>query len=163
MPRSFRTLSLITIFVLALCVTGFASAQPAKVAALQATATPIDPGQVVKLDFGTAVTTPLNKDDVSYRYFSFKGKANQLVTVTVQKLTGNLGLKIDVRSQSDADLIYGGGDFFEASTLTVKLPQDGNYRVNLIESDPGAGDFEAGTVSVMVAEAKPVAAATATK
>jgi len=47
-----------------------------------------------------------------------------------------------------------------STDLVVKLPQDGNYKVRVDITDPGAGDSKAGTVSVEVNTGTPAAAAT---
>ncbi len=157
--RSFGVLSLalVLLFGLLLSATGFAAARPAIVPGAQATtaatATVIDPEAEVKLEMGKAVTTPLDQDAVPHRYFTFKGQANKMAVVTVQKLKGNLSFKLSVTSQGSQEVGYAGGQFIETSTLIVKLPMDGNYSISVSADKPGAGDFEAGEVSVVVNDA----------
>lgn len=139
-------------------VTGRNSAAPAQATAA-ATATPIDPGEAVALTLGKAFTSPLDKDQVSYRKFTFNGTANQVANVIVTRLTGNLAFKVTVRSQGDIELGYAEGAFLNTAVLTIKLPQDGNYNVKVESDDPGAGDFQAGSFSILVA---PVSTAAAT-
>lgn len=160
--RSFRLISATAAITLTLGLGGWASAQSARSAssdhvAAQAatpaeTATPIDPEQPVALTLGTATTSPLDNDQVPYRYFTFKGKANELVNVTLQLLTGNLSFKLYVNNQAGDEIGYGEGDFVTSMVLTLKLPQDGNYQLQVKSADPGAGDFAAGTFSILVAD-----------
>jgi hypothetical protein len=156
--------------VLTISVAGFASAQsiPFRQAHLQATeeATP-EPTQVnvdepVPIDIGKSATTPIDEDLMQYRYYTFSGKANQVVTISVQRMTGNFAIDIAVRSQSDVELARAYGDWTEGMSVTVRLPQDGKYTVRISHSKPGAGDFAAGTVSISVTEGTGSAAATAT-
>ncbi|MCC7447273.1 MAG: PPC domain-containing protein [Anaerolineae bacterium] len=170
--RSFRLFSLSLLLMALLGIVGLASAQtiltvPHQMVRLQATveATPIDPGEPLPLQAGKAATSPLDNDAIPYRTFSFSGKANQVVAVTVQRTAGNFGFQVHINSQSDVELAEANSTFAEAITFTIKLPQDGNYRIRVSSSDPGSGDFEAGTVSVTVGDApKPAtpAATTAT-
>jgi hypothetical protein len=163
--RSFRTLSLALAFFVTLGIASFASAKSSQSPNLQATeaatATPIDPETIVPLTLGTAFTSPLDADAVTYRYASFKGKANELVNVTVSILTGNMSFKFKVFNQGGDEIAYAEGTFVTSNTATIKLPQDGNYKVEIDKADPGSGDFAAGTVSVLVNDA-PVATAVAT-
>jgi hypothetical protein len=157
--QSFRLISLMLAFVLTIGVAGLASAQQAEIAsgsriALQATEepTPIDIDTPIVLTLGKSETTPLDNEAVGYRNFGFAGKANQVVTVSVQQLTGNLSFYVSLLDQSDDELANASGKFLQLVTLTVKLPQDGNYRIRVDQRDPGAGDFAAGSVSVTVNE-----------
>lgn len=164
--RTIRTLILAALFSVALAVSSVASARPPLSTLTQATtATPMDSSQPVKLEFGKAFETLFDGADLYAAYFQFKGKANQLIDVTVDKTAGTFAYTVRVISQSDVDLAYLGGTFVESLKTTVKLPQDGNYRITVTADKPGAGDLEKGTVKVLVDEAKkPVpAAATATK
>jgi hypothetical protein len=165
--RSFRTLSLTLAFFVTLGIASFASAKPSQSPNQQATeaatATPIDPETVVPLTLGKAFTSPIDADNVTYRYLSFKGKANELVNVTVSVLTGNMSFKFKAFTQGGDEIAYSEGTFVTTNTATIKLPQDGNYKIEVDKADPGSGDFAAGTISVLVNDAPaatPAAAAT---
>ncbi len=164
--RAFRLTSLIVFCVLMLSIVGLAAAQQAPIvnskAALQSTEspTPIDIDTPVPLKVGSPFTTPLDNQDLTHRLFSFSGKANDIITISGQRLTGNFGFKIDVTSQNDVELGYAGGGFLQAANVIVKLPQDGNYKVRLDEGDPGSGDFSAGTVSVWITQGMPAGSPT---
>jgi hypothetical protein len=165
--RTSRLATLALALILTLGVVGIVSAQSSplpKPGAIwqQATETPtIDPDTPVALTLGTAATTPLDNQDVAYRMFTFSGKANQIMSVTAQLVSGNMGLDLTVTSQNDVELARATGGFLQSFTLTVKLPQDGKYTVQIRSGNPGAGDFAAGSASVTVAEAKAIPAATA--
>ena len=167
--RSFRWLTFVMIAGLTLGMVSLASARNVPLsqshrAQAQATEepTPINPDEPVKITLGPeGGTTPIDNENLSYRVFSFSGKANQLVQVTIQRTAGNFSFHAYISSQSDVQLAEADGDFLESATLVVKLPQDGNYRIRVNSGNPGAGDFEKGSVSVSAAEAKPMAAATA--
>ncbi|MHB8628153.1 MAG: hypothetical protein ACYDBJ_12840 [Aggregatilineales bacterium] len=170
--RLFHLVSATAALTLTLGLGGWASAQSAasvpvgRVAAQAATpaetATPIDPDQPVALTPRKAFISPLDNDQIPHRNFTFKGKANELVTVGVQLLTGNLSFKLYVNNQAGDEIGYGEGTFVTAMTLTVKLPQDGNYQLEVKSADPGAGDFAAGTFSITVGDA-PAGTATPSK
>ncbi len=171
--RSFRFFSLVLALLLTVGVAGLASAQSnppqQPVAHFQATqAATVEPTAVnvdepVPLDIGKSATTPIDEDLMQYRIYVFNGKANQIVNVAVQRMTGNFALDIAVRSQSDVDLARAYGDWTEGMSLTVRLPQDGKYTVRINHSNPGAGDFKAGSVSISLTEAQATAAPTASK
>jgi hypothetical protein len=161
--RVFRTVSLVVVLLLGLAAVTVASARPAPAPFRQATAAPVDPDEPVALTLGKAVVTPIDDQNITHRVFTFKAKANQLIAVSAQTMKGNFMLSGAVSSQNDVEIarVYGG--FMQSFTLVVKVPQDGTYRYRINEDTPGAGDFEAGEISVLVEEAKPAAAATATK
>jgi hypothetical protein len=114
-------------------------------------ATPIDYDTPVALEMGKAATTPLG-GDVPYRNYTFKGKANQYVEIVTQKVGGNMSLRVRLFDQSDSELATLWGGYMEKVVLTTKLPQDGKYKLVIESGDPGGGDLEAGSVSVMVSE-----------
>src|SRR5436305_2047403 len=96
--HSFRWISFVLVVGCMFSLVSFASArsistsQPRQIAA-QATeeATPIDYEADVKIKVGDAAfVSPMDKDNVPYRNVTFSGKANQLVQLTVQKLSGNM-------------------------------------------------------------------------
>ncbi len=174
---SFRMFSLTAALALTLGLTGYASAhsalstnsktsmQQATSAATEAeteaaTAAPIDPDQPVALTLGKAATTPLDQNDVPHRIFTFKGKADELISVSVSVLSGNMSYDVTVNDQSSSEIAKANGSFVVASMFTIKLPQDGNYTVRVTADDPGAGDFAAGSVSVLAAQATASAQAT---
>lgn len=162
--KSFRLVSLLVAFLLTLSAVGLASARPTPTApALQTTATPIDPSEVVKLTSGQEFTSPLDKDNIPNGTFSFKGQANHRVTVTVKLLTGNMSVKVYINNQADSEIGYAEGIFVDTVTLTLKLPQDGNYTAKVLAEDPGSGDFAAGTFSIVVNDTPVAATAVATK
>jgi len=164
---TFRTFSLAAALALTLGLGGYASAHSAissgtmQQATEAATATPIDPDQPVALTLGQAATSPLDKDNVPHRIFTFKGKANELVNLTVKVTSGNMAYDVTLSSQNGDELGKESGGFIVASMLTVKLPQDGNYTFRIDADDPGSGDFAPGNISVMVADAA-ASSATAT-
>jgi len=162
--RSFRIVSLAAALAITVGIGSLASAQdlPAR-QALQDTPAPteVDIDTALPLTIGTAVTTPLDKDIYFHRNFTFNGKANDLMIVTATHLTGNYGFDLTVTSQNDVTLASATGGFMVIGTLTVKLPQDGNYKIRVDIIDPGAGDSAAGTLSVVVNPWKAPAAATA--
>ncbi len=167
---SFRFSSLVLALLLTIGVAGFTSAQSippqqpvTRAQAIQqasAEPTQVNVDEPVPLDIGKSATTPIDEDLMQYRIYVFNGKANQVVNVSVQRMTGNFALDISVVSQSDNELARAYGNWTEGMSLTVRLPQDGKYRVRINHSTPGAGDFQAGTVSISLAEAKAGAAAT---
>ena len=168
--RSFRIVSVTAVMVLTLGLTTWVSAQPAshKSRALQAatvsfTPTPIDVSIPVPLTMGQEAQSPLDSETVYQRLFKFKGTANQLVTVTSRVITGNLSLRIGITDQAGAEIASMEGKFVIMSQLTIKLPQDGNYVINVGKGDPGSGDFEPGTIGVSVAPASMGDAATSPK
>jgi len=171
--RSFRLVSAAAALALILELGGWATAQSATSAApvramAQAatpaeTATPIDPSQPVELTLGKSFTSPLDNDQVPYRMFTFKGKANVVVNVNVQLLSGNFSFQLYIKTQAGDQIGYAEGSFVSAMVLTVKLPQDGNYQLQVQHADPGSGDFAAGTFSVSVGDAPPPVAVTPTK
>src|SRR5438067_2063723 len=118
--RSFRLTSLLVFCVLMLSIVGLAAAQQAPIvnskAALQSTEAPtaIDVDTPVALKAGSAFTTPLDNQDLNHRFFSFSGKANDIITISAQRLTGNFGFKLDVTSQNDVELGYAGGGFLQS-------------------------------------------------
>ncbi len=164
--RSFRTISLSLALLLTLSAVTFASAKSSRAPTLQATeaatATPIDPEQKVALKIDTPYTSPLNADSMTYRYFTFKGKANALVNVTVNILTGNMAFHLKINNQSGEQIGSVEGGFITAVSTTLKLPQDGNYGIEIDKADPGSGDFAAGTFSIVVNDAPPAPTAAAT-
>jgi hypothetical protein len=158
-----RILALALVFTLGLVslVSAQSSPLPRPGALLQAQETPtIDPETPVVLTLGKAVTTPIDDQELTYRKFTFSGKANQAISVEAQLQSGNMGLDVAVSSQNDVELARATGGFLQSLAVTVKLPQDGNYDIRLTYANPGSGDFEAGTVSVMVSEAMAAEAAT---
>ncbi len=163
--RSFRTISLIAVLGVLLCLASLASAQnlsPERAAQSTPAATAtIDPDAVVKLTIGQAIITPLDKDNIDHRKFSFSGKANDIMTITGKMMTGNFGFSIDINSQNGVTLSSVNGSFLQQSSLTVKLPQDGNYEIDLHIQDPGSGDSTPGTMSVWVTSGTPTMSATA--
>jgi hypothetical protein len=168
--RLFRFIGLVFALAFTLGAAGFVSAHsgPAQSGKALLQATPdatevIDPSIPVKLDINKAATTPLDDDAIGFRVFTFKGKANQILSVTVQRITGNLSTDITINSQSDTELAHAGGYFAESITLTVRLPQDGNYTIRVSHDIPGAGDFAAGSVSVLVSDGTAAAVPTAAK
>ncbi len=162
--HSFRFVSLVLALILTIGVAGLASAQnvpPQQPAApYQATTaatvepTVIDPDVPVPLTIGQSTTTPIDEENVEYRLFTFSGKANQVVNIAFQRTSGNFAMDVTVLSQSDVEMARVYGDWLDAFTLIVRLPQDGTYRVRLNHSKPGVGDFAPGTVSVSLSEAK---------
>jgi hypothetical protein len=167
LTRTSHLATLALALILTLGLVGIVSAQsvplPQPGALLQATEVPtIDPETPVVLTLGKAVTTPLDNQDVSYRIFTFSGKANQLMSISAQVMSGSMGVDLTINSQNDVELARVSGGFLQVFNLTVKLPQDGKYTLRLSSENPGAGDFEAGSVSVTVDNAKaatPTAAA----
>jgi hypothetical protein len=163
--RSFRLVSATATLALVLGLGGWASAQSAlsaqpvrgaaQAATAAETATPIDPSQPVELTIGQLFISPLDNDQVPYRMFTFKGKANEVVNVSVRVLTGNLSTQLYTKNQAGDQIGYAEGSFVSAMALTVKLPQDGNYQLQVQHADPGAGDFAAGTFSVGVSDVPP--------
>ena len=165
LTKSFRMVGLLIALLLTLSAVGLASARttptmPTLQATADVTATPIDPNAVVKLTIGTEFTSPLDKDVVINRILSFKGQANHRMTVTIKLLTGNMSVKAYVNTQTDTEIGYAEGIFVDTMSLTLKLPQDGNYTIKVVPGDPGAGDFAAGTFSVVVNDALAITAAT---
>ena len=168
--RSLRLMGLVIALVFVLGAAGYVSAHSGPVVTGKALfqATPdateaIDPNEPLKLDINKAATTPLDDNLIPYPTLSFKGKANQILSITVQRVTGNLSTDVTITSQTDTELARASGYFAESITLTVKLPQDGNYTIRITHDTPGSGDFEAGTVSVLVSDGKAAAAPTAAK
>jgi hypothetical protein len=163
-----RTVRLIVFFLvlaLTLGLSGFVSAstKPSDtMLAFQTTEepTPVNIDEPIVLIPGQGVTISLDAENLPYRNFSFTGKANQIMTIMAQRITGNFGLHISIVSQTDAELASASGEFLNMVYLIVKLPQDGKYRIRLDKIDPGGGDFEAGDVSVTASEGTPMAAAT---
>ncbi len=167
--HSFRVLSLVLAVAFILGLTGLANAKATPghqetMLALQETpaATPIDVDAPVALEMGKAATTPLSQD-VSHRYFKFAGKANQLVSLAIVKLSGNLTVKSSLIDQAGSEIANFYGLYMTQFSLTTKLPQDGNYQVYVTYDNPGSGDFAPGEVSVMVSEATAQAAPTPAK
>ena len=161
--KSLRTLVLAAVFAATLGVSGVVAAQPSVPLAIQAaTPTPIDSGTPVKLEMGKPFETYFDGQDLYAAYFQFSGKANQLVEVTVEKTKGSFGFTAYISSQNDVELAQVSGTFIDSATVAVKLPQDGNYKIQVHSDKPGAGDLEPGTVKVTVGEKKATPATVAT-
>jgi hypothetical protein len=165
MNKSIRTLTLAAVFAVTLGVSGVVAAQPPRPVAVQAgTPTPIDSSAPVKLELGKPFETYFDGQDLYSAYFQFSGKANQLIEVTLEKTKGSFGITAYVSSQNDVELADIHGAFLDSASVTVKLPQDGNYKIQIQSDKPGAGDLEPGSLKVTVSEKKkaaPAAAATA--
>lgn len=154
--KLFRTtVSLAVALGLTVGISGLVSAQSVP--------TEIDIDAPVALTLGQAVMTPFDQDTVDRRYFTFRGKANDIVTVTATHLSGNFGFSVRVSSQNDVELASTSGHFLESNDLSVKLPQDGKYTVHVSISDPGADDPAAGTLSVVVNSGMPSRSGTPAK
>ncbi len=153
--RSVRTLVLAAAFAATIGVSGVVAAQPIRPIAMQAvTPTPIDSGTPVKLEPGKAFETYFDGQDLYIAYFQFAGKANQVMLVTVEKTKGNFGFTAYISSQNDVQLAEVSGEFIDAAAVAVKLPQDGNYKIQVKSEKPGSGDLEPGTVKITVSEKK---------
>ena len=160
MPRNFRSFRLISLAAALAIVMGIGSLASAHTLQDTPEPTAVDIDTPLALTIGTAMSTPLDKDVYYHRNFTFSGKANDVMTITASQLTGNFGYDVNVTSQNDVPLASATGSFMLSTDLVVKLPQDGNYKVRVDITDPGAGDSKAGTVSVEVNTGTPAAAAT---
>ncbi len=156
--RSIRFFSFILTIALLLGIVGLVNAQTSdqsgrRIVQQDATseATPIDYDTPVVLEMGKAATTPISAD-VPYRNYQFAGKANEYVEIVTQKVSGNMALRVHLYDQADNELATLWGNYMEKVVLTTKLPQDGNYKLVVDHDNPGSGDFQAGSVTVMVSE-----------
>ena len=156
--QAIRSGTLAAAFIATLSISGWVSAQSAAAQTVmlqttEVTATPIDISVVVPLTFGIEAQSPLDDQNIYQRQFKFKGKANQLMTITTAVLTGNMSLNVYVEDQAGGQIANVSGKFITTSQFTLKLPQDGNYIITVNHADPGSGDFQAGTFSVVAAPA----------
>jgi hypothetical protein len=110
-------------------------------------------------------TTPLQLDKpltasldpkTTIHFYTFAGKAGQLIRISVEPKSGNFYTTLTIMSE-DLDTILGGtiGEALVSGSVVVKLPDDATYAISVEYADSTIGTPTPGQYEIVVSSVKP--------
>ncbi len=148
--------ALVAVFAL---LGGASSTTPIRVHALQkatpSALAPEIPADTKVLELDKPIVEGLDPT-TAIRFYTFNGKANEKVRVSVEPKAGNFFTTLTIMS-GDLETILGGtvGETLVSGSVVVMLPTDGMYAVSVEYADSTIGTPAPGQYQIGIAAVKP--------
>jgi hypothetical protein len=113
------------------------------------------PADTPVLEFDKPVTEALNTDNPA-RLYTFSGKVDQLVSLSVKPQSGDVFTIVTILDSTLQNIIGGtSGEAVIGGSLIVKLPADGLYVVSVEYGNVTPETLPTGSYEVLLSEFKP--------